>query len=513
MKKGHYIYLLLFGCFFFQGFAQKIERINLQQANKLKGGVFNGEKINKVLGNVIFTHDGATMYCDSAYQYVKSNKIDAFGHVRILDKGTTVYGDVLYYNGDTELAKIRGKEVRLVDDKQTLTTQFLDYNLKTSTGIYFNGGKVVDEASTLTSERGTYFNLLNKYTFKKKVKLVRENYTLHSDTLEYHTVTKMAFFHGPTNIYSATQHLFAKKGQYHTVNEISRFKDSAFVETDEFKLTGDSLYFNNTTEISKAFKNVKLTSVKDTITIYGDQATRWGKLGYAKVYGNAVALKKLEKDTLYLLADTLINQEDTLGKKSGITAFNNVKLFHKDFQGKSDSLIYLLTDSTISMFKDPVLWNKNNQITGDTVISLLKNGEINRAYLNTNSFVISHDTLTRFNQIKGRNMIAYFKKGDLDYVDVLGNGESIYYAVDDADKSLTGLNYIICSNMVIYFKENQLNQISFLKNPDAKFIPPAQITNTDRHLKNFNWQNEIKPQLYEFISRTDFEKIIIIENQ
>lgn len=165
------------------------------------------------------------------------------------------------------------------------------------------------------------------------------------------------------------------------------------------------------------------------------------------------------------------------------------------------------------MFRDPVLWNKNNQITGDTVISVLHKGEINRAYVNTNSFVISHDTLTRFNQIKGRNMVAYFKEGDLDYVDVLGNGESNYYAIDDADKSLTGLNYIICSNMVIYFKENQLNQISFLKKPDARFIPPAQITSSDRELKNFKWQEKIKPQLEEFISRTDLDKIIIIENQ
>ena len=475
--------------------------------------MFNGEKINKVLGSVIFTHDGATMYCDSAYQYVKSNKIDAFGHVRIIDNGTTVYGDVLYYNGDTQLAKIRGKEVRLVDANQTLTTQFLDYNMKTSTGVYFNGGKVVDSESTLTSQRGTYYNQAKKYTFKENVKLVRKNYTLYSDTLEYHSSSKLAYFHGPTHIYSDSQHLFAKKGQYHTVKEISRFKDSAYVETKEFKLTGDSLFFDNAADISKAFQNVKLTSIKDTITVFGDAATRWGKLGFSKVYGNAVALKKLEKDTLYLLADTLINQEDTLGRKSGITAYNHVKLFHQDFQGKSDSLIYLLTDSTISMFRDPVLWSKNNQITGDTVLAILKNGEINRAYVNTNSFVISHDTLTRFNQIKGRNMVAYFKEGDLDYVDVLGNGESIYYAKDDADNSLIGLNYIICSNMIIYFKKNQLNQISFLRKPDAKFIPPQQISPSDRELKNFKWREEIKPQLYEFISRTNFSNRIIVENQ
>ncbi|MGN1247426.1 MAG: OstA-like protein, partial [Paludibacteraceae bacterium] len=33
-------------------------------------------------GNVIFRHEDALMYCDSAYFYDQENSLDAFGHVR-----------------------------------------------------------------------------------------------------------------------------------------------------------------------------------------------------------------------------------------------------------------------------------------------------------------------------------------------------------------------------------------------------------------------------------------------
>lgn len=502
MKTGFLTYLLIVIITIPVIKAQKIERIHLKKAKKLKGGVFNGQKINKVIGNVVFTHNSATMYCDSAYQYVESNKIDAFGHIKIKDKGSTVYGDILYYNGDNELAQIRGKEVKLIDEKQTLTTQHLDYNLKTSTGVYFNGGKVIDQKSTLTSQKGTYYNKSNKYTFKDDVTLVRENYTLKSDTLEYHTSSKMAYFHGPTHIHSDNQYLFAKKGQYHTTKEISNFKDSAFIETKDYTLRGDSLYFDNDKEIGKAFDNVILHSLKDSLTIYGTEAVRWGALGYAEVYGNAIAIKQLDDDTLFLSADTLISQEDTLGKKSSIIGFNNTKIYNADFQGKCDSLIYLTKDSIITLYNSPILWNKKHQIKADTIVAILKNGTIYQAQTNSSSFIISQDTLSDFNQIKGKNTIAYFANGGIDFIDVNGNGESLYYAKDSQDATKTiGLNYIICSNMIIYFKDDALNEISFLKKPDAKFIPPHQITSKQKELKNFSWEDEIRPRLLEFKER------------
>ena len=56
-------------------------------------------------GNVKFRKEGMFMFCDSAHFYEKTNSLDAFGNVR-MEQGDTlfVYGDVLYYDGEDELA-------------------------------------------------------------------------------------------------------------------------------------------------------------------------------------------------------------------------------------------------------------------------------------------------------------------------------------------------------------------------------------------------------------------------
>ena len=50
-----------------------------------------------VKGNVVFRHEDALMYCDSAYIYEGTNSRDAFGHVRFV-QGDTLrgFGDKLF---------------------------------------------------------------------------------------------------------------------------------------------------------------------------------------------------------------------------------------------------------------------------------------------------------------------------------------------------------------------------------------------------------------------------------
>ena len=69
-------------------------------------------------GNVVFRHDNALMYCDSAYFYEQTNSLDAFGHVRFI-QGDTLrgYGDKLFYDGNTKLARMR-RNVRLVHGRK-----------------------------------------------------------------------------------------------------------------------------------------------------------------------------------------------------------------------------------------------------------------------------------------------------------------------------------------------------------------------------------------------------------
>ena len=359
---------------------------------------------------------------------------------------------------------------------------------------------MVDGKSTLTSKYGEFDRVSHIMYFRDRVHLKGENGTLDSDTLRYNTETKMAYFYGATTIVNPDGTIHSRKGQYNTKTEVAKFQSRANIETPDYIMTGDTVDYDRVTQYGVSVGNVILYAKKDSSTIYGDEAEYSGLKNYSKVYGKARLknpVKGQKNDTLYLAADTMltINNNDNLRRK--ITAYHHVRIFKADIQGIADSLVYAFEDSTIRFYHDPVLWNKGNQITGDTIIVHMANKKIDKVRIRTNSFVISQDTLKNFNQLKGRNMVARFDSSKLRRIDVDGNGQSIYFALD-GDTVLSGMNKVVCSNMVVKFADslgkNKLKTITFLKQPEAVFIPPHEIEEPERRMKGFRWRIAERPE-------------------
>ena len=211
-----------------------------------------------------------------------------------------------------------------------------------------------------------------------------------------------------------------------------------------------------------------MISKKENLIIYGQAADYYKLKGITKVYDRAYLAKISEdNDTLFMAADTLVSVDSPDPTKKRLLAYNNVKIFKSDLQGKADSVVYRSADSTIYFYKDPVLWSEGNQMTADSIRMLIKDNTIDRILMNVNSFVISTDTLLNFNQIKGRKMTAEFRDKKINRVVVEGNGECIYYILSDKAAEATGVNKIICSNITIRFKDGKVNNLSFYKQPDG----------------------------------------------
>ena len=108
-------------------------------------------------------------------------------------------------------------------------------------------------------------------------------------------------------------------------------------------------------------------------------------------------------------------------------AYRKVKFFRTDIQGKCDSLVYSGKDSIMRLFKEPVLWQDKNQLTGEKVEIKTSAGEIKNLFLRNNAFIISKEDSVKFNQIKGKQMTGYFKENKLAKIFVEGNGQTIVY--------------------------------------------------------------------------------------
>ncbi|GAB3856548.1 OstA-like protein [Hymenobacter terrigena] len=477
--------------------AAKGSPIKLLTAGALVGGDFEGVKIRKLITNVSFQQDDVFLYCDSAYQYLERNQVEAFSNVRVVQSDTmTITGDHGFYDGAQRTARMTGNVV-MRDPRMTLTTPSLDYDLNRKTASYTETGHLTDPQNTLDSQQGFYDTNTKVFVFKQNVHLVTPDSELNNDTLRYNTVSKIAYFNGPTRIKGKQGNLYAEVGNYNTKTRVSNFQKNAKIDTPNYLLGGDRLVYDEVKLYGVANGHVSLTSKKDNLVLRGDAGKYWRALGRTKLYGGRPVVRNIgsQKDTLYMAADTLISIEARPGQTTTRTilyAYPKVQIFRGNMQGICDSLTYDRQDSIIYMNRDPVLWQAKNQLTADSIQIRSKRGKVDEMRLYSNAFAVNQDTLLNFNQTKGRNMMAYFRDNKMRRVDVLGNAESIFYALD-GDTATTGMNRVLSANMRLLFLDNKLNKISVLSNPEARFIPPHELKPDDERLKGYQWRAKERP--------------------
>ena len=271
------------------------------------------------------------------------------------------------------------------------------------------------------------------------------------------------------------------------------------IETKEYILEGDELFLDDATKFYTAIGNVKLTSKNEDVVIIGEKGIYEQSSGRSRIFGNPVMKKLMELDTFFLAADTLVAIESEIEADKRILAYYNVKLFKSNLQGKCDSMSYFMSDSMIVMYDDPILWNHKSQIEADSIDLFLVNDVIDKMKMRKSSFLASEDTLGQFNQVKGRNMTAYFNQGAISEMDINGNGESLYYALE-GDSIMIGMNRILCGDMKIKFKNGDPTNITFYNQPEAQLIPPHELSPDKMKLEGFAWRKAEKPTLEDVVS-------------
>jgi lipopolysaccharide export system protein LptA len=501
--------LILFAIFFASNivYAQKKSEIILEGANSLEYDVNIGPNVQRLIGDVRFRQGNTTLSCDSAYLYNDKNCIDAYGNVHIVSGGNNIYGDTLKYNGDSKIAELL-VNVKMVDKQMTLTTNHLIYDLNTDVGNYNTGGKIVDKKNTLTSRKGYYFSKKKEFFFKDTVVLVNKEYTMRSDTLMYNTQTDVSYFYGPTTIVSKENNIYCENGWYDTKKDISQFNQNAVFENKEQTLKGDSLYYDRINGIGKAFKNVYIKDSAQKVVLTGEYALYFEKKGNTLITDHAMLTKIMDKDSLFLHADTLRAIFDSTKTNKTLFAYNKAKFFKTDMQGMSDSIVYIYKDSIINLYKSPVLWTGANQLTADTIKIFLGNNEIKQMNLYSSSFIISRDDTSgytiakdkkaivdslKFNQVKGKNIIGYFVKNELKRINVYGNGETIYVLKESSGASI-GINKAESTDMKILLDENKIQKITFISQPVAVLYPEKDLLVKERFLKDFKWYSDYRPE-------------------
>lgn len=458
-------------------------------------------------GNVIFFHEGAFMYCDSAYLYQQTNTFEAFSNVR-MEQGDTifVYGDYLHYDGNTRLAQLR-ENIRMEDRTVTLFTDSLDYDRSANLGYYFEGGMLVDEENELTSYWGQYDPDTKQALFSDSVKLVNEDYIIYADTLKYNTESKYVDILGPSRIVSDSGYVHTSRGWYNTTTDDARLLDRSEVySNDGMKvLIGDTILYNRQTGVGEVFGNMYLEDKEKKAILQGNYGFYNEITEYGLATDSAFAIDYSQQESMFVHGDTLVMETDSTNRD--IKAFYDVRFYRSDIQGVCDSLHYSSRDSMVYMVGDPVIWNENNQILGNQIDIHLNDSTIEKALVKDYALAVQDRMKEQqYNQLSGRDMTAFFRNGDLYHVLVEGNAESLYYLVEE-DSTIIGLNKTESAYLSMDIKNEKIERLKLWSSTRAVTTPLPQLNPEDSRLEGFIWLDYLRPAGPDDIFRSNERRI------
>jgi lipopolysaccharide export system protein LptA len=408
-------------------------RVNILQADRAEGGVINGENVRKILGNVILETDRMFMEADSVYQFVGQNRMQAF-NIQIETEEEMIWADTLFHNTLTDFSEFRGRVI-VQSEANTVFSEAIDVDMPIDLTIFNRPVRFEDERGTLLAESGLYYQKVDSAVFRGNVQL--------ADSTQY--------------------------------------------------LEADSLFMNRSADLYELFGRVYADDFEEKITFTGDYLLA-DSTGYRLLTGSRAWMMEVnesETDTTHLFAKTIeLFESDTL---STMDSYENVTIWTTKFSAVSDTARYRDDLDQFILRSEPILWQKNIQLTGPVIEAFLENDDVRFLSSYVRPIAVQEDTITgRLHQMTGDTLHAFFEDGVIERIKVFENSEIIFH-VKDEDEEPDGLIELIAAGVsTMIFLDGEFDFFKAEKNPDGSWLPenPANI---DRKLDNFRWDPEKKP--------------------
>lgn len=216
----------------------------------------------------------------------------------------------------------------------------------------------------------------------------------------------------------------------------------------------------------------------------------------------------IRSDSLGIRTDSLNVQSDSIANDSTthriMLGLRNVKVFRRDFQGICDSMLMFSVDSTAQLHRNSVMWNELNQITSERADVYTRNQQPHRVFFSEGKpMMVAELDTAHYNQVAGKTIESFFDEEGVMYkTDVVGNAQTYYYMVDDADGAMMGFLVAESADMTFDIEDNTVVGITYRGDPVYTIYPMDQIpADQPQRLPEFVWYIERKPTREAIIGR------------
>lgn len=408
-------------------------RVAILQAETAESGVFEGENIRKITGNVVLQTEEMTMRTDSVFQFLNRSLLMAF-NAQIETENDVLWADTLYYDSGQEYSRLRGRVV-IQSEQNTVFSESMDVDHITEVTIFNVPVRFEDEGGALVAQNGLYYQALDSAVFRGNVQL--------ADSTQY--------------------------------------------------LEADSLFMNRSEELYELFGRVYAEDFEDNVMFAGNYLYA-DSTGYRLLEENAwlMEISESEADTTHLLANRIELRE--MEGHSSMDAHGTVRIWTPKFSAIADTVNYREDPDQFTLRSSPILWQNRMQLTGPFIEAVLEDDNIRFLESYPQPIIVMEDSVTaRLHQMTGDTLHAYFDSGILDRIKVFDNTQSIFHNVDENGEPDGLIEMISVGPLEMYFTDGEIDSLIALQNIDGSYLPESP-ENIDRQLDNFQWNPEIRPQ-------------------
>ena len=440
------------------------------------------------------------------YYHVNEKEIFLQGDVLATDPDFTMRTDTMTFN--TEAQMVRFVAPTLVSQRNSkVYTEGGFYDIQNDFASFDKSPQFIRDGERGYARKMRYNGTRKEYTLEGSahVENDKKGEITDAEVIIYFEESVTMRLKGDAHFRDSTRDIRGEDISYDSRNRNYQISGRGRVIDGDNIINADSIYYNDALGNGLATGRVEWVDTAGQFSVLTHRMVYNKKSDYLYAQGSydggesgrPLMKSVIDGDTLYMSAERLTSfKPDSVGEERRLLAYRDVRVYKSDLQASSDSLSFSTRDSIFWFYKidqTPVIWSDTSQFSGDTIGMLLKNKKMDRIWLRQNSLVINSEDEILFNQIKGKHTTAYFRENEVRDMYVEGNGQAVYYALDDKGAYI-GLYETTCSEMRLSFGNNKVEHVRFYVEPTGKFIPMRKAGKETKKLEGFFWETGRRPR-------------------
>lgn len=185
---------------------------------------------------------------------------------------------------------------------------------------------------------------------------------------------------------------------------------------------------------------------------------------------------------------------DSIPKEFHIAvAYYRGRFFKQDLQGVADSIVFVERDSMLFLYRKPIVWSGERQVTGNRIDVHFNDSTADWAYLPESGLISEYIDEDFYNQISGKEITAYFEGRGLKRMYVSGNVETIFLP-QESDSTYNRLVQAESSYLDLYLKDNKMDVLKMWPEVSGRVTPIFMVKNNQKYLQKFRWWSVLRPE-------------------